>query len=178
MPQDKSGKKLLKIIYDYFSTVKYEYDFEDFAGKIFQMSDPNKIQDYTVTQSSRDGGRDVIGFYKIGTNNSSYKFSYHLEAKRFKPDEKHGIGVRFTQRLISRIKYREFGVFVTTAYVSKQAYEEIVEDKGVKVLIDPKAIMYLLGTQMDYKKEKFTSQFVFKNPNETERCGCGESFKV
>ena len=62
MPQDKSGKKLLKIIYDYFSTVKDEYDFEDFAGKIFQMSDPNKIQDYTVTQSSRDGGRDVIGF--------------------------------------------------------------------------------------------------------------------
>ena len=56
--------------------------------------------------------------------------------------------------------------------------EEVIEDKGVKVLIDPKAIMYLLGTEMDYKKEKFSSQFVFKNPNETERCGCGESFKV
>ena len=56
--------------------------------------------------------------------------------------------------------------------------EEIIEDQGVKVIIDPKAIMYLLGTEMDYKKEKFTSQFVFKNPNETERCGCGESFKV
>ena len=56
--------------------------------------------------------------------------------------------------------------------------EEIVEEKGVKVLIDPKAIMYLLGTEMDYKQEKFSSQFVFKNPNETERCGCGESFKV
>ena len=56
--------------------------------------------------------------------------------------------------------------------------EEIVEEKGVKVLIDPKAIMYLLGTEMDYKKEKFSSQFVFKNPNETECCGCGESFKV
>ena len=56
--------------------------------------------------------------------------------------------------------------------------EEIVEEKGVKVLIDPKAIMYLLGTEMDYKEEKFSSQFVFKNPNETERCGCGESFKV
>ena len=56
--------------------------------------------------------------------------------------------------------------------------EEIIEDKGVKVLIDPKAIMYLLGTEMDYKKEKFTSQFIFKNPNETERCGCGESFKI
>ena len=56
--------------------------------------------------------------------------------------------------------------------------DEIVEDKGVKVLIDPKAIMYLLGTEMDYKKEEFSSTFVFKNPNETERCGCGESFKI
>ena len=55
--------------------------------------------------------------------------------------------------------------------------EEVVEDKGVKVLIDPKAIMYLLGTEMDYKKENFSSQFIFKNPNEVERCGCGESFK-
>ena len=56
--------------------------------------------------------------------------------------------------------------------------EEVIEDNGVKVLIDPKAIMYLLGTEMDYKEEKFSSQFFFKNPNETERCGCGESFKV
>ncbi len=56
--------------------------------------------------------------------------------------------------------------------------EEVIEEKGVKVLIDPKAIMYLLGTEMDYKREKFSSQFIFKNPNETERCGCGESFKV
>ena len=56
--------------------------------------------------------------------------------------------------------------------------DEIIEDKGVKVLIDPKAIMYLLGTEMDYKKEEMSSTFVFKNPNETERCGCGESFKI
>ena len=56
--------------------------------------------------------------------------------------------------------------------------EEVIEDKGVKVFIDSNAIMYLLGTEMDYKKDKFSSQFVFKNPNETERCGCGESFKV
>ena len=54
--------------------------------------------------------------------------------------------------------------------------EEVIEDKGVKVLIDPQAIMYLLGTEMDYKTEKFSSQFVFKNPNETERCGCGKVF--
>ena len=56
--------------------------------------------------------------------------------------------------------------------------DEVIEDKGVKVFIAPSAIMYLLGTEMDYKKEQFSSSFVFKNPNETERCGCGESFKV
>ena len=56
--------------------------------------------------------------------------------------------------------------------------EEVIEDKGVKVFIDANAVMYLLGTEMDYKSDKFSSQFVFKNPNETERCGCGESFKV
>ena len=56
--------------------------------------------------------------------------------------------------------------------------DEIIEDKGVKVFIDSGAIMYLLGTEMDYKKEDFSSTFVFKNPNETERCGCGESFKI
>ena len=56
--------------------------------------------------------------------------------------------------------------------------EEVIEDKGVKVFIDANAIMYLLGTEMDYKIDKFSSQFIFKNPNETERCGCGESFKV
>ena len=56
--------------------------------------------------------------------------------------------------------------------------DEVIEDKGVKVFIDPNAIMYLLGTEMDYKKEEFSSRFVFKNPNETERCGCGESFKT
>ena len=56
--------------------------------------------------------------------------------------------------------------------------EEVIEEKGVKVFIDPKAIIYLLGTVMDYKEEEFSSQFIFKNPNETERCGCGESFKI
>ena len=69
------------------------------------------------------------------------------------------------------------------SYVMEYAKEinpndEVIEDKGVKVFIDPGAIMYLLGTEMDYKKEQFSSSFVFKNPNETERCGCGESFKV
>ena len=56
--------------------------------------------------------------------------------------------------------------------------DELIEEKGVKVFVDPGAVMYLLGTQMDFKEEEFSSTFVFKNPNETERCGCGESFKI
>ena len=56
--------------------------------------------------------------------------------------------------------------------------DEVIEDKGVKVFVDSAAVMYLLGTEMDYKKEELSSSFVFNNPNETERCGCGESFKI
>ena len=71
------------------------------------------------------------------------------------------------------------GMSYVMEYAKKaNANDEVIEDKGVKVLIDPKAIMYLLGTEMDYKKEELSSTFVFKNPNETERCGCGESFKI
>jgi iron-sulfur cluster assembly protein len=60
----------------------------------------------------------------------------------------------------------------------KNALDEVVEDKGVTVLIDPKAAMFLIGTEMDYTEEKTTSGFTFKNPNEKGRCGCGESFHV
>jgi iron-sulfur cluster assembly protein len=56
--------------------------------------------------------------------------------------------------------------------------DEVVEAKGVRVMIDPKAMMFLLGTEMDYKEDKLASGFVFKNPNEKGRCGCGESFHV
>ena len=56
--------------------------------------------------------------------------------------------------------------------------DEVIEDKGVKVFVDASAVMYLLGPKMHYKKEDFSSSFVFNNPNESERCGCGESFKI
>jgi iron-sulfur cluster assembly protein len=56
--------------------------------------------------------------------------------------------------------------------------DEIVEDRGVKILIDPRAVLFLIGTEMDWQEDKFQSGFTFHNPNETERCGCGESFRV
>ncbi len=53
--------------------------------------------------------------------------------------------------------------------------DEVVEDKGVRILVDPKAVLFLLGTEMDFKVDKLSSQFVFNNPNQTSACGCGES---
>ena len=89
-------------------------------------------------------------------------------------DEKNSLGVRVGVKS---------GGCAGMSYIMEYAKEinpndEVIEDKGVKVFVDSGAIMYLLGTEMDYKKEEFSSTFVFKNPNETERCGCGESFKI
>ena len=67
--------------------------------------------------------------------------------------------------------------FVEYAEEQKK-FEDMVEDKGVKIFIDPTAVMFLVGTQMDYVEDKLQSGFVFKNPNEKNRCGCGESFNV
>ena len=56
--------------------------------------------------------------------------------------------------------------------------DEVIEEKGVKLLIDPKAVLFLLGTEMDFKTEKLSAQFVFNNPNQTSACGCGESVQL
>lgn len=71
------------------------------------------------------------------------------------------------------------GLAYTLEYVDEaDPFDEMVEERGVTVLIDPKAIMFLLGTEMDYVEEKLKSGFTFTNPNEKGRCGCGESFHV
>ena len=95
------------------------------------------------------------------------------------------------KKIMSGVEANSIGVRVAVksggcagmSYVMEYAKEviptdEIIEEKGVKVFVDAAAVMYLLGTEMDYKKEEFSSSFVFNNPNESERCGCGESFKV
>jgi iron-sulfur cluster assembly protein len=71
------------------------------------------------------------------------------------------------------------GMEYTMDWAAEQkAHDEVVEHDGAKVLIDPKAVMYLLGTEMDYKTDKLSSQFVFSNPNQTGSCGCGESVNL
>ena len=89
-------------------------------------------------------------------------------------DENNSIGVRVAVKSGGCA-----GMSYVMEYTKKiNPNDEIIEDKGVKLFIDAAAVMYLLGTEMDYKKEEFSSNFVFNNPNETERCGCGESFKI
>ncbi|WP_035715568.1 HesB/IscA family protein [Azorhizobium doebereinerae] len=71
------------------------------------------------------------------------------------------------------------GMSYTMDYATEIApTDEVVEDKGVKVIVDPKAVLFLLGTEMDFTTDKLSAQFVFNNPNQTSSCGCGESVAI
>jgi len=71
------------------------------------------------------------------------------------------------------------GMSYTMDYASEsRPFEEVMEDRGVKIFIDPKAILFLIGTELDFVKEKLGARFVFNNPNQTSACGCGESVSI
>ena len=71
------------------------------------------------------------------------------------------------------------GMSYTMDYAENQGpLDEVVEDKGVRILVDPKAVMFLVGTEMDFKRDKLAQRFIFVNPNQTEACGCGESVVI
>jgi iron-sulfur cluster assembly protein len=71
------------------------------------------------------------------------------------------------------------GMSYTMDYAEAQGpLDEVIEDKGVRILVDPKAVMFLVGTEMDFKRDKLATRFIFTNPNQTEACGCGESVVI
>lgn len=71
------------------------------------------------------------------------------------------------------------GMEYTMSYAeSREALDEVVEDKDVMILIDPKAVLFLLGTEMDFVEDKLSAKFVFNNPNQTDACGCGDSVAI
>ena len=71
------------------------------------------------------------------------------------------------------------GMAYTMEYADQiNPLDEVIEDRGVRILIDPKAVLFLLGTEMDYKVDRLAAQFVFNNPNQTAACGCGESVQI
>ncbi len=68
--------------------------------------------------------------------------------------------------------------YVMSYATDAKPLEEVVEENGIKVLIDPKAILFLIGTEIDFVTEKLSSRFTFRNPNQTDACGCGESVTI
>ncbi|MFC4235940.1 HesB/IscA family protein [Thalassospira xianhensis] len=109
-------------------------------------------------------------FAPITLTDAAVEHVSQLLAQRGKPSAGIRVGVR--SKGCSGLSYTlEYADEVTD-------FDEIVEHNGVKVLIDPKAIMFILGTQMDYVQGDLEEGFVFSNPNEKARCGCGESFHV
>jgi len=128
LPKNIKDQKMLQRIIDYFDNDPYA--FEEFAINIIQSMDNNFI--LKGTPKTVDGGRDGIGFYNIGIDNTEISLPCILEAKCYATSN--SVGVRDTSRLISRLKTTDFGVLVTTSYIGNQAYKEIISDKH-KVLI-------------------------------------------
>lgn len=132
LQSDEEGNRCLAYIREYYSS--FPQAFEACAMDIIGKMDANFV-DFTLTRPWRDGGRDAIGHYTISTGgkaNYPLKIDCALEAKCYA--ENHAVGVREMSRLISRIRYRQFGILITTSCVDTQAYSEVVED-GHPILI-------------------------------------------
>lgn len=132
LQSDNEGSKCIEIIRKYYRN--NPYGFESCATKIISKMDQNFI-DFSITRPWRDGGRDAVGYYTInagGSTNFPLKIDCALEAKCYGANN--SVGVKEMSRLISRIRYRQFGIMVTTSYINQQAYREIIED-GHPILV-------------------------------------------
>lgn len=118
-----SDKWIIEKIHRHFSSDAAK--FEHLAAELWVASDPH-VSHVEVTRPSRDGGRDAIGTYRIGPGKDPIALEFALEAKCYSPSK--SVGVRDVARLISRIRHRQFGVFVTTSFVGPQVYQEVRED--------------------------------------------------
>ena len=132
---------LNKIIAYFKNDPRKEYAFEKCAAEIVLLTDPNFTK-YDLTRPWRDGGRDAMGEYRIGKSDNGIDVEYALEAKCKLPQN--GSGIKETARLISRLRHRQFGIFVTTSYVSEQAYKEIREDQHPIIIISGRDISKIL----------------------------------
>lgn len=164
LPSDPIKKNMLNYIFRYFFNSNNKKDstkFEAFALYILSLSDANILK-LDNTRPTRDGGRDGIGEYRILSNvERPLTVFFSVEAKCY--NENDSVGVKETSRLISRIKHRQFGVLVTTSFVAKQAYEEIVEDGHPISIIsggDIIEILYKNGYySMEHIKELLENNF-------------------
>jgi hypothetical protein len=139
LPSNKRNMQIVKCIYEYFKNDPFGFQY--CAAKIAGLMDKNIIS-CDVTKLWRDGGRDAVGLYRIGSEGDSIDVEFALEAKCYEPDK--GVGIKDTSRLISRLKHRQFGIFVTTSYVGIQPYKEIREDEHPVIIVAAEDIARIL----------------------------------
>lgn len=130
LPSDPTGKAMLQAIRNYFES--HPTAFEACAVSIWQMVEPS-ASSITVTQASRDGGRDAIGRHYLGPETDRVVVDFAIEAKCYAAEN--GVGVKDVSRLISRLLHRQYGVLVTTSYLGSQPYKEIRQDGHPVVVI-------------------------------------------
>ena len=142
LQSDEQGKLCINEILNHYKD--NPTGFEICATRLVSMMDKN-FEYFSLTRPWRDGGRDAIGFYNISTGNKAnfpLKIDCALEAKCY--NQNNSVGVKNMSRLISRIRYRQFGIMITTSYVDSQAYKEVVEDGHPILIITASDIAYIL----------------------------------
>lgn len=142
----EDGKVCLEIIRNHYKD--NPSGFEACAVRLISMMD-NHFESFSLTRPWRDGGRDAVGYYSIKTGNiinAPLKIDCALEAKCY--SETNGVNVKNMSRLISRIRYRQFGIMITTSYIDSQAYSEIVEDGHPVLIVTASDIAYILCREM------------------------------
>ena len=146
LQSDNEGKECLEKIRAHYQD--NPYGFEICAKSLVEKMD-ERFQDFNLTRPWRDGGRDALGYYVIGSGSKSnypLRIDCALEAKCYQ--ERNSVGVKEMSRLISRIRYRQFGIMITTSYVHKQAYEEVIEDGHPILIITASDIARILRESM------------------------------
>ena len=148
-PQNNNESNVLKKVMEGFS----DREFEFAAVSIVELMDP-RFKDFIVTQRSRDGGRDAIGTYQVGHADHQIQLTAIVEAKLWK--ENSDIGVKPMSRLISRIKHRDIGVFITTSCFNKQVQKELIDDNHPVILISGGDIArVLIENELDVPEKFF-----------------------
>lgn len=138
LPKDAEGLKMIKQIHAHFA--KEPVLFEKCAADITKWVLENA--GIGVTRPTRDGGRDAIGKLRIGDVGTFVEVDFAMEAKCYALER--SVGVKEMSRLISRLRHRQFGVFVTTSYLALQAYQEIIEDQHPVLVISAADIVRIL----------------------------------
>lgn len=141
LPASEEDIEKLKLIYNSYKD--NAYGFESFAAELVGLLD-NNFSKFEVTKRSKDGGFDAFGNYKLGHKNHYIKLRCLVEAKCHNFESKSGIPIKTVSRLISRLRHRDFGIFVTTSFVRLSTYKEIIEDSHPIIIISGKDIIDIL----------------------------------